>query len=395
MTDRFVFTSESVTEGHPDKLCDQISDAVVDAFLAAEPASRVIAECAVAKGILFVAVRFTSTAAVDVPSVAREVIRRVGYTHGGFDARSCSILTSINEAPEPYEPIDERALDEAGLDAVTAKHQCTLFGYACRQSPALMPLPVWLAHKLARRLAEAGRGELDHLAPDGQAQVAVVFEDGRPRRLDAVTLVASTLPDREPSLGGLRDDLMQAVIGPALEDEPVGLDRDTRVNINPEGLVPIGGPELHAGLTGRKTAIDTYGEFSRNSSAALSGKDPSRIDRVGAYAARHAAKAVVAAGLAEQCEVQLSYSLGLSQPVSLRVDTDGTGTRPDEELGRALRRSLDFRPAGIVARFGLRHLPDARGGRLYERLAAYGQMGRTDLEPPWEDVAEAAEALAE
>ncbi len=388
----FLFTSESVTEGHPDKLCDQIADAVLDRFLRQDPLSQTVTECAVANGILFIASRFASKATVDIPEVARQVIQQVGYDQEEFNATSCTVMTSLTEMPGTVVR-DERELEEAELDRIPARNMANVFGFACNETPTLMPLPIWLAHKLARRLASARlQRQLDYLAPDGKTQVGVEYRDGRPSRIHSLTLVASQWGDRIVAPERLRDDLQQMVIEPAFQDAPLRPDRATAVFVNPDGPLVHGGPVTHSGLTGRKNAIDTYGEYSRQSESALSGKDPSRIDRVGAYAARHAAKNVVAAGLAEACEVQLSYTIGQARPVSIQVDTRGTGRLPDEVIARRIAAVFDFRPAGIIRAYNLRQLPSLYRGGFYQRLSAYGQVGRSDIGLPWERT-DRAEAL--
>lgn len=390
MKQDYVFTSESVTEGHPDKLCDQIADALVDRYLLQDPLARVVAECAVSNGILFISARHSAGVSVDVPEAARQVIRQVGYGDAAFNADSCTVMTSLSELP-PAREADERELDEAAIEAIPARNMANVFGFACDQTPALMPLPIWLAHRLARRLAAVRLQRLlPYLAPDGKVQVGVRYCGGRPCGIHGITLVASQSQDRAVDPGRLRDELVAQVIEPVFLDEPIRPDRETRLFINPDGAFIDGGPLTHSGLTGRKTAIDTYGEYSRQSESALSGKDPTRIDRVGAYAARHAAKNVVAAGLARMCEVQLTYAIGQSRPVSLQVDTHHTGQADDQEIGARLARLLDFRPAGIVRRFDLRHLPQVHKGGFYRRLAAYGQVGRMDLSLPWERTDQAA-----
>lgn len=389
----FVFTSESVTAGHPDKLCDRISDGIVDRFLAMDPFARVEAECAVATGTLFLACRFASTARLDLPSIAREVIAETGYVGGAFDAAGCSILTSLAETTTAARlELDEAALDDAGIEAIAASHQVTAFGFACRQTAELMPLPIVLAHRLARGL-ERARGELPWLMPDGKVQVAVEYRDRRPARIHAVALTVALDPDRRPRPGELEEGLRARVIEPSFSEMEVRPDARTRLLVNPGGPFLVGGPARHAGLTGRKTAIDTYGEYARHSGAALSGKDPARVDRIGAYAARWAAKNVVAAGLAESCEVQLSWTIGLARPVSLVVETFGTGRTSEEAIAERLERAFDFRPAAIVRTFDLRRLPARAPSGFFARLAAYGQVGRTDLELPWERL-DRLEALA-
>jgi S-adenosylmethionine synthetase len=385
MKQDFVFISESVTEGHPDKLCDQISDAVLDQFLREDPQARAIIECAVSTGVVFVAARYRARTLVDIPHIARQVIREVGYDDKDFNARTSSILTSLNELPPEAPVADESALSDAQIEAVSARHTATLFGYACTQTPAFLPLPIWLAHKLARRLSAVRLTlQLPYLRPDAKAQVAVVFRNRRPVRIHSITLLVSHTASGVPPAAQLEQALRAQVIEPVFRDESVRPDADTRVYVNPEGPFEIGGPSVHAGLTGRKNAIDTYGEYARHSGAALSGKDPSRIDRTGAYAARYAAKNVVAAGLADECEVLLSYAIGQARPVSVQVETFGTGRVSDTEIGTRLETQFDFRPAAIVRAFNLRQLPALTKGGFYRRLAAYGHVGRMDIGLPWE-----------
>lgn len=387
----FVFVSESVTEGHPDKLCDQVSDAIVDRLLAADPLARVSAECAVARGVVFLAVRYAAAASVDLAELTRRVIADVGYDSGEFNATDCGVMTSIT-ALDPAEryPADEQNLSDAGLDALTAREQVTVFGYACKDTPVLMPMPLYLAHRLARRLALLRLGrQLPWLSPDGKTQVAVHYRDGRPAGIHSITLQAGCLAAAPPP-AEVRDILLRQAVQPVLAQEGLALDEPARLFVNPEAGLPPGGPAVHAGLTGRKGAVDTYGEFARHGGGALSGKDPGRIDRSGAYAARHAAKALVAAGLAERCEVMLSYSIGLARPVSVQVDSFGTGVVADDTLAQALQDALDLRVGAIVRRFNLRHLSARRGG-FFRRLAAYGQVGRTDLGLPWEQLNEVAD----
>jgi S-adenosylmethionine synthetase len=393
MKSDFIFISESVTEGHPDKLCDQISDAVVDGFLNDDPYARVVAECAVAKGIVFLAVRFASQAVVDVPGIARQVIHGVGYTTGSFSAKSSNVMLSLQQDAPAAAPVDERELDNAAIERIVAGNQVSAFGFACRQTPAMLPLPIWLAHKLARRLAAVRLvRRAPYLSPDGKTQIAIEYRNRHPVRVHALSLIAAAGAGQAPDSAALLRDMMELVVLPAFEDEAVRPDAETRIFVNPGGPFVVGGPEKHAGLTGRKNAIDTYGEYSRHSGAALSGKDPTRIDRIGAYAARHAAKNVVAAGLADECEVQLSYTIGLARPVSVQVETFGTGRLADDEIAGRVQRHLDFRPAAIIARFNLRQLPRLFKGRFYSRLAAYGHVGRMDIGLPWELV-DAAGAL--
>lgn len=381
-----MFTSESVTEGHPDKLCDQISDAVIDHFLQQDPYAKIIAECAVSTAIVFIAARFHSTATVDFPNIARQVISQVAYDQHAFNGKTCSVVTSLKELPDDAGPrVDEADLSDEAIERIAVKNQVTVFGFACSQTPALMPLPIWLAHKLARKLTSVRlRKTLPYLAPDGKTQVGVEYRKRRPYRIHSITVIASQNRQDKPGLAQLRDDIHETVIGPVFSEEEIRPDERTRIFVNPDGPFVVGGPSVHSGLTGRKNAIDTYGEYSRHSGSALSGKDPGRIDRIGAYVARYAAKNVVAAGLADECEVQLSYSIGLARPVSVQVQTFGTGRVSDEEIASRLERHVDFRLAGIIRQFNLRHLPSAVKGGFYKRLAAYGHVGRMDIGLPWE-----------
>lgn len=385
MTRNFLFTSESVTDGHPDKLCDQISDAVVDRYLQQDPLSSVVAETAVSKGILFLAVHFSSKGSVDIPGLAREVIRDIGYDDESFNARSCSVMTSLNEVPSSEElRVDERELDDEGIERLTVTDHATVFGFACNQTEQLLPLPILLAHDLARQLAEARRsGDLPYLNPDGKTQVGIEYLDNRPHRIHSITLVASQKRDG-PTLSKLREDLMERVIQQTFAEREIRPDGKTRISINPEGAIVVGGPRLHSGSTGRKTGVDTWGDYARSSGSALSGKDPTRIDRVGVYAARQAAKNVVAAGLADECEVQLSYCLGLPGPLTVRARTFGTGRVSNEEISERIENVFDLRLGGILRNLELRWLPGQRKQDFYRRLACYGQVGRPELDPPWE-----------
>ncbi len=394
MSDDFIFTSESVTTGHPDKLCDQVSDAVVDRFLEQDPNSSIVAECAISSGVLFISAHYASQARLDIPDVARRVIRNVGYTKDVFDADACTVLTSfMDHTATDYRPINLDKMKETELGRITAKHQVTVFGYACDQTKALVPLPIWLAHKLADTLdSDAVRQKLPYLLPDGQSQVGIEFKNAQPTRIHSITLVASQSDESAVDPARLRSDLIDLVIEPVLKKENFQADGKTRIFVNPEGPVIGGGPASHSGLTGRKTGIDTYGEYARHSGAALSGKDPFRVDRVGAYAARYAAKNVVAAGLAKECEVQLSYTIGSAKPVSVRVRTFGTSGDLDEsKLADRLSGAIDFRLGGIVRDLGLQMLPRLHGGSFYQKLAVYGHMGRTDLDVPWERTDKAGE----
>ena len=389
MKKNFMFTSESVTEGHPDKLCDIISDAVVDHYLQKDPYAKVIAECAVSTAIVFIAARFASAAHMDFANVARQVISQVGYDQHAFNAKTCSIVTSLKEFPqEERRPVDERAMSDEEIERVPVKNQVTVFGFACDQTASFMPLPIWLAHRLARKLTSVRlQKTLDYLAPDGKTQVGIEYRDGTPSRVHSITIIASQ--KRADGKGGpdanrLQNDIRETVLNPVFQDEEIKPDVHTRIFVNPDGPFIGGGPAMHSGLTGRKNAIDTYGEYSRHSGAALSGKDPSRIDRIGAYAARYAAKNVIAAGLATSCEVQLSYSIGFPRPVSIQVETFGTGKETDQTIADLVEKNFDFRPAGIIRQFNLRYLPSQIKGGFYRKLAAYGHVGRMDIGLPWE-----------
>ncbi len=384
----FIFASESATAGHPDKLCDQISDAIVDRFLEQDPQAAIRAECAVASAVLFIAARFSGKAFVDVGQVARKVIRKAGYEHEDFNGKTCSILTNLKElAPDESFRFDASKLTEEEIDHLTVKQQGTIFGFASNQTEALMPLPIALAHKLAMRLDAVRESKiLPYLAPDGKTQVSVEYRDRKPYRIHGVSICTTIFRAEGAGLSErkLKEDIREAVIAPVFETGDVRLDDGTKILVNPEGVLMVGGPSIHSGLTGRKNATDTYGEYSRYSDSALSGKDPMRIDRVGVYAARYAAKNVVAAGLAKECEVQVSYSIGLSHPVSIQVNTFDTGTISDEKIAALLKEHFDFRLAAIIREFDLRNLPSKPKGGFYRKLAVYGQVGRTDIELPWE-----------
>ena len=367
-----IFSSESVTRGHPDKICDQIADAIVDAFLAQDEDADVAAECAVATGLVFLAVSSVARVGVDVTRIARDVIADIGYSaENGFDPDTCSVVTSVAHRTPDGPP-------------AARSQQASLFGYACTDTPGRMPLPIVLAHDLARRLDEVRRkGTLPYLAPDGKTLVAVQFEDDRPTRIHTVIVSAQHLASLDRARR-LEADLREAVLPAVFDPAPVGLDRHTKVLINPGGAFVVGGPRRDAGLTGRKSVVDTYGGFARQGGGALSGKDPAHIDRFGAYAARYMARNVVAAGLAQRCEIQLSYGVGEERPLAVSVQSFGTGALPDEEIEKALADLVDLRPASIVQALGLRSLPRLHGGEFYRTLAAYGHFGRSDLEVPWE-----------
>lgn len=380
---RHLFTSESVTEGHPDKMCDQISDAILDAVLAQDPNARAAIETAVTTGLVLVAGEMTTTSYVDIPHIVRETVREIGYTRAkyGFDAETCAVLTYITEqSPDIAQGVNralearEGLMSEEEIEAIGAGDQGLVFGYADDETPDFMPLPISLAHRLARRLAEVRKnGTLPYLRPDGKTQVTVEYEGDVVRRID--TIVISAQHDPEVTQETIRRDLIEHVVRPIVPAEY--LDEKTRYFINPTGRFVIGGPQGDAGLTGRKIIVDTYGGYARHGGGAFSGKDPTKVDRSAAYAARHVAKNIVAAGLAKRCEVQIAYAIGVARPVSIRVDTFGTGTLSDEDLVRLVEDNFDLRPAGIIRRFDLRR-------PIYRQTAAYGHFGRSDLDLPWE-----------
>ena len=405
-TSCYVFTSESVTEGHPDKICDQVSDAVLDALLAQDPASRVACETVVNTGLCLITGEVTTTARVDFNTLVRQVIEQIGYSGaraGGFDANSCAVLVALDQqSPDIAQGVDE-ADDHAGdpLDLVGAGDQGIMFGYACDETPELMPLPISLAHRLARRLAEVRHnGSLPYLLPDGKTQVSVVYENDRPVAIDTILISTQHTSeiDGESEEQALREriaaDLWTHVVEPATSDLPLKPSRAaTRFLVNPTGKFVVGGPQGDAGLTGRKIIVDTYGGYARHGGGAFSGKDPTKVDRSAAYAARYVAKALVAAGLARKAEVQLSYAIGVAKPVSILVESFGTGVISNQALTALVQEHFDLRPGAIIETFGLRDLPQQRGGRFYQDVAAYGHFGRSDLNLPWEDVAAIAASL--
>jgi S-adenosylmethionine synthetase len=403
---RYVFTSESVTEGHPDKICDQVSDAVLDALLAQDPASRVACETVVNTGLCLITGEVTTTARVDFNTLVRQVIEQIGYSGaraGGFDANSCAVLVALDQqSPDIAQGVDE-ADDHAGdpLDLVGAGDQGIMFGYACDETPELMPLPISLAHRLARRLAEVRHnGTLGYLLPDGKTQVSVVYENDQPVAIDTILISTQHTSeiDGESEEQALREriaaDLWTHVVEPATSDLPLKPSRSaTRFLVNPTGKFVVGGPQGDAGLTGRKIIVDTYGGYARHGGGAFSGKDPTKVDRSAAYAARYVAKALVAAGLARKAEVQLSYAIGVAKPVSILVESFGTGVISNQALTALVQEHFDLRPGAIIETFGLRGLPQQRDGRFYQDVAAYGHFGRSDLNLPWEDVAAIAASL--
>ena len=396
MIDNYLFTSESVTEGHPDKLCDQISDAVVDHFLMLEPTSQVRCECAVSGAIVFIAAHFASTITVDFTHLARKVIKRIGYDQPDFNPKTCSILTSPKATPiVESNCFDERNLSESEIDRVRAKNPVTVFGFAVNESPMLMPLPIFLANRLTRQLTRMRKeARLPYLMPDGKVQVGVEYKKRMPFRIHSINMDVHTRHPDKPDGRTLKQDLVETVITPVFTGLDISPDEKTFIAINPDGPY-LGGPLHHSGLTGRKNAVDTYGEYARQSSKALSGKDPMRVDRISAYAARYAAKNIVAAGLATTCEVMVSYATGFAKPVSLIVNTFGTGHDSDRHLTELVRRRFEFRPAGILKAFELRRLPARYPEGFFQRLSSYGHFGREDMDLPWEktDMADSLEAL--
>lgn len=401
----FLFTSESVTEGHPDKVCDQISDAILDEFLTKDPNARVAAETTVTTGMALVCGEISSNCYVDIPSVVRNTIKSIGYKGeegGGFDYKTCAVLTSIDEQSTDIAGGVNKALETRSdnsdvstseTDDIGAGDQGIMFGYACDETPELMPLPISLAHRLSYKLAEIRKNHtVDYLRPDGKSQVTVEYKDGKPFRID--TIVLSTQHD--PEINGIsdnkriqeiiREDLIKYVIEPVFANDKIKPDSGTKYLINPSGRFVIGGPQGDAGLTGRKIIVDTYGGYARHGGGAFSGKDPTKVDRSAAYAARWVAKNIVAAGLAEKCEIELAYAIGVSRPVSVLVDTFGTGKVSDEVLSELVNKNFDLRPNAIIKQFDLRNLPAKNGGKFYSRLAAYGHIGRVDFNVPWEEV---------
>ena len=374
-----LFTSESVTEGHPDKICDQISDGILDAILAIDPNARVACEAVVTTGIIYIMGEITASCTVDIPKIARQIVDEIGYNSSetGFDAATCAVVLALDgQSPDIAMGVDHSLEGKEGLDidSIGAGDQGMMFGYACDETPELMPLPIALAHKLAKRLAQVRKdGTLPYLRPDGKTQVTVVYEDDKPVAVD--TVVVSSQHDPDVSIEKLREDIKYHVVFPVIPKE--FLTEQTKYYINPTGRFVVGGPHGDSGLTGRKIIVDTYGGCSRHGGGSFSGKDPTKVDRSATYAARYIAKNIAAAGLAKKCEVQVSYAIGVAKPVSVFVDTFGTGAVPDADLCAAVTQVFDLRPEAIISAFGLR-------APIYRQLAAYGHFGRTDLDVAWE-----------
>ncbi len=409
MSHRYLFTSESVTEGHPDKVCDQISDAILDNLLTQDPYSRVAAEVVVNTGLVLITGEISTQAQVNYVDIARKKIAEIGYTNAenGFCANSCSVLVALDEqSPDIAQGVTEaqeqrHKLSEDELDKIGAGDQGLMFGYACNETPELMPMPISLAHRLSLRLAQVRKnGDLDYLRPDGKTQVTVAYEDGQPVGIDTILIstqhtenIGEITEDKEVQKK-IKADLWEMVVKPIFADISIKPTEETRFLVNPTGKFVIGGPQGDSGLTGRKIIIDTYGGYSRHGGGAFSGKDPTKVDRSASYACRYVAKNIVAAGLADKCEVQVSYAIGVARPVSIMVETFGTAKVDENKLLDAVKEHFELRPAGIIETFNLRNLPLENNGKFYQDVAAYGHFGRTDLNLPWE-LTDKAELLKE
>ncbi len=405
MSRHYLFTSESVTEGHPDKICDQISDTILDALLFQDPLSRVAAEVVVNTGLVLLTGEITTKAQVNYVDLVRKKIAEIGYVHAenGFSADSCSVLVALDEqSPDISQGVtaakeQRESMSDDELDKIGAGDQGIMFGFACNETPELMPMPISLAHRMSRRLAIVRKEEgLSYLRPDGKTQVTVKYEDGKPVGIDTIlistqhTETIGDLTEGSAVQKKIKDDLWEAVVQPVFADLELKTDKDTRFLVNPTGKFVVGGPQGDSGLTGRKIIIDTYGGYSRHGGGAFSGKDPTKVDRSASYACRYVASNIVAAGLAEKCEVQVSYAIGVAKPTSIFVETFGTAKIDEEKLLDIIKENFELRPAGIIQTFNLRNLPRERGGRFYQDVAAYGHFGRSDLDLPWEKTNKAA-----
>ena len=409
MPRHYLFTSESVTEGHPDKICDQISDTILDALLAEDSTSRVAAEVVVNTGLVLITGEITSQAHVNYVNLVRRKLTEIGYTNAdnGFSAGSCAVLVALDEqSPDISQGVTtaqetRETSSEDQLDAIGAGDQGIMFGFACNETPEFMPLPISLAHRVSRRLAAVRKtGQLPYLYPDGKTQVTIAYEDNKPVAIDTILIstqhaaAIDDITDEAAVQAKIKSDLWDAVVLPVFTDIELKPTAATRFLVNPTGKFVIGGPQGDAGLTGRKIIVDTYGGYSRHGGGAFSGKDPTKVDRSAAYAARYVAKNIVAAGLAEKCEVQLSYAIGVARPVSILVETFGTGKIDDDRLLELVKTHFELRPAGIIETFNLCKLPGLRNGRFYQDVAAYGHFGRPDLDLPWEQTDKVAEMQA-
>ena len=408
MPKNYLFTSESVTEGHPDKICDQISDTILDAILSQDPSSRVAAEVVVNTGLVLVTGEITTKAQVNYVDLVRKKIAEIGYTHAenGFSANSCSVLIALDEqSPDISQGVtsaqeQRESLSDSELDEIGAGDQGLMFGYACNETPELMPMPISLAHRISRRLTEVRKGKLSYLRPDGKTQVSVQYEDGKPVGIDTIlvstqhTETIGDISDNSEIQKKIKQDLWSEVIQPVFADSDLKPNDRTRFLVNPTGKFVIGGPQGDSGLTGRKIIVDTYGGYSRHGGGAFSGKDPTKVDRSASYACRYVANNIVAAGLADKCEVQVSYAIGVARPVSIFIETFGTAKVSEDKILELVKEHFELRPAGIIQTLNLRNLPQERGGRFYQDVAAYGHFGRTDLDLPWEKT-DKAELLKE
>lgn len=378
---QLLFTSESVTEGHPDKVCDQVSDAILDAILDQDPNGRVACETFCTTGQIIVMGEISTSCYVDIPKIVRSVLKEIGYDspNQGFDGNTCAVNTSIDEqSPDIALGVNQSQETKSGSQTEEGLHgagdQGMMFGYACDETPELMPLPISLAHKLAKRLSEVRKsGELPYIRPDGKTQVTIEYEDYIPKRIDTVIVSAQHMETADISI--LRKDIIEKVITPILQKDM--MDENTKIHINPTGRFVIGGPQGDTGLTGRKIIVDTYGGYARHGGGAFSGKDPTKVDRSATYAARYVAKNIVAAGLAKRCEIQIAYGIGIAHPVSIMIDTFGTGKYPDSEISKTVQDLFDLRPTAIIKKLDLRK-------PIYKTLASYGHMGREDLDVTWE-----------